>query len=339
MAAIPADGVFRRQERARGRGVARHALNAREAAPSAQRSLGNRVVEVPQPAGLHQVELQRALLAVDFKAHFVVGAGGDLAGLHGAQRAVRHAQGQDGVILAKVGFHAAGLCGTGRVQRVRRAHHAFREAADVGHKVERVGSEVENHAALRFLLPTDGTRFVHRAGMQILRVEADDFAQCALLRQLLCAHGGGQEAVVHHHLRIRAAFAGGRGDAPGAVQRDGHGLVQIHVLPGLQKRDGHFLVQRVGRAHGNRVDVVAGQNRAPVGGIAFKAQKLHRFARGRLAARAYALQHRLKVDARIHHGNRPERVRVRAPHKAPADYGNANRFHINLYAPFFISIP
>src|SRR4051794_3210135 len=84
-------------------------LEAFEASVAAQGVFGVSVVVEFEGVGVGEVESQRAAVAVDFYAQFVVAAAGDFGDLGGAGGAAARAQEHDGHVVGGDGdFQAAG---------------------------------------------------------------------------------------------------------------------------------------------------------------------------------------------------------------------------------------
>ena len=182
--AVALEQDARQELAARGR-VARRALDVHKAALAAQRPFGTALVEPAQVVGPHRLKNGRAARAAHLQRQFVQRAGGDLAGLHRAQRPAGQAQRHQRVILGQARLYAAIARGAGGIERAEGAHALLGVAGDPGEQIERVRAEVQQHAALQALLPAHGAIRVDGAGVQVADGELGDLAQRPFVRQLL----------------------------------------------------------------------------------------------------------------------------------------------------------
>ena len=97
--------------------------------------------------------------------------------------------------------------------------------------------------------------------MDVVALQGDQLAQLAAVEQL----PGVQELPVETHgladEELQARLPHQRDQPLGVVQAGDHRLGADDVLARLERRHAVFRVQRVGREHGDHVDVVAGHQR------------------------------------------------------------------------------
>ncbi len=141
-------------------------------------------------------------------------------------------------------------------------------------------------------------------------------------------------AQIEGHLGKYAGSARGLGDAPGALGRDGQGLINVKMFFRRQRVQRHLFVLGVGRAHADHVDILA-LKQLPVVARPVRAHIRRGTARHRFAARANAANLGAEVRVRVKKRQRAHRQGVRLPHKPPTNNAYAVSAHILILPACF----
>ena len=239
-----------------------HRVNALPAARAAERLLrvGERVcLEMVQ---LHRVEPQRAPVAVDLHAEFVIGARGDLRRLHHAHAAVGDSR-QDGHRVLRLNRdHLPFLIRPLRVEDATLRLDFCDGSNEPIHEVEDVACKIVDDPAARDgqLLPAHRLFGVNAARVIVAGAELRDATDKAFRYHLLRAHGGRGETIIQRHLADARTVRKRRRDLFRVGQRARERLVAVDMLARPDGREELVLVKVIGRANVDDVHVLAGHD-------------------------------------------------------------------------------